>query len=120
MTTELEDLFIQIKKFSDDRDWVQFHTPKNLILAIVAELGELAEVIQWKTDEELLEFLITPEGKMKLSEEIADIAIYLIRLCQIQDLNLLELIGKKLIMNANKYPIEQSKGSANKYNALGK
>jgi dCTP diphosphatase len=97
MTSEFEDLLNKIQDFSDARDWSQFHTIKNLILAVSAEVGELAEVIQWKTDEEAAAYLNTPEGKNKLSEEVADTAIYLLRICQQQKLNFLEILNKKII-----------------------
>jgi len=82
----------QIQVFSEEREWDQFHTPKNLILAATSEMGELAEVLQWKSDEEVVAFLQTDQGRAKLSEEIADVAIYLIRLCQKTEINFLEVI----------------------------
>ena len=105
MSSELEDLLQKIQAFSDERDWSQFHTAKNLILAVSAEVGELAEVVQWKTDQEAVEYLKTPEGKSKLSEEVADIAIYLLRICQQQNLNFIDIFNKKMHVNADKYPV---------------
>jgi dCTP diphosphatase len=118
MASDLESLFEQIKNFSDDRDWAQFHTPKNLILAIVAEVGELAEVVQWQSEQEISEYLSSPEGKSRISEEIADVAIYLIRLCQQRNLDFLEIVKSKLAINAIKYPIQDSKGNSKKYSEL--
>jgi NTP pyrophosphatase (non-canonical NTP hydrolase) len=120
MKSEFESLLDQIQQFSEDRDWAQFHTPKNLILAISAEVGELSEVIQWKSDVEIADYLLTPEGKKRISEEIADIAIYLIRLCQQQGLSFVKILDEKIENNAKKYPIEKAKGNARKYNELGK
>jgi dCTP diphosphatase len=119
MSSELEDLLQKIQAFSDERDWSQFHTEKNLILAVSAEVGELAEVVQWKSDQEATEYLKTSEGKSKLSEEVADVAIYLLRICQQQNLNFIDIINKKMQLNAEKYPIDKSKGNAKKYNELG-
>ena len=112
MSSELEDLLQKIQAFSDERDWSQFHTAKNLILAVSAEVGELAEVVQWKSDQEAVEYLKTPEGKNKLSEEVADVAIYLLRICQQQNLNFIDIVNKKMQVNADKYPVGKSKGSA--------
>lgn len=108
----------RIKAFSEDRDWDQFHTPKNLIMAATAEMGELAEVLQWKNDQEAAEFLTSAQGKERISEEIADVAIYLIRLCQKLNLNFIDIVGKKIMENDLKYPIDKSKGSAKKYKDL--
>ena len=119
MSSELEDLLKKIQAFSDERDWSQFHTAKNLIIAVSAEVGELAEVVQWKSDQEAAEYLNTPEGKSKLSEEVADVAIYLLRICQQQNLNFIDIVNKKMQVNAEKYPVGKSKGSAKKYNELG-
>jgi dCTP diphosphatase len=83
------------------------------------EVGELAEVVQWKSDQEATEYLKTSEGKSKLSEEVADVAIYLLRICQQQNLNFIDIINKKMQLNAEKYPIDKSKGNAKKYNELG-
>jgi len=104
-----------VAQFARDRDWDQFHTPKNLILAATAELGELAEVLQWKSDEEVVLFLKSDEGKTRLSEEIADVVIYLIRLCQKSDISLVNAINDKLLLNSKKYPIDSSRGNAKKY-----
>jgi NTP pyrophosphatase (non-canonical NTP hydrolase) len=120
MESDFERLLDQIQQFSEERDWAQFHTPKNLILAISAEVGELSEVIQWKSDVEIADYLLTPEGKNRISEEIADIAIYLIRLCQQQGLNFEKILDMKIEANAKKYPIEKAKGNARKYNELEK
>jgi len=106
----------QIQVFSEGRDWDQFHTPKNLILAATSEMGELAEVLQWKSDEEVVVFMQTDQGRAKLSEEIADVVIYLIRLCQKTEINFLGAIQHKLNINEKKYPLDTSKGNARKYN----
>ena len=107
-----------IAKFSKARDWDQFHTPKNLVMAATSEMGELAEVLQWKSDIETETFLQTAEGKQQLSEEIADVVIYLIRLCQTTKIDLVEAITSKILLNEEKYPIDKSKGNAQKYDKL--
>jgi len=107
-----------IAKFSEERDWDQFHTPKNLIMAATSEMGELAELLQWKSDEDAANFLITPLGRERISQEIADVAIYLIRLCQRLDLNFIEILNQKMNENELKYPVDKSKGSSKKYTDL--
>ena len=118
MSSELEELLNKIRAFSDERDWDQFHTIKNLILALVGEVGELAEVVQWKTESEISASLKTADGNSKFSEEIADVAIYLLRLCQKADIDLIEVIDKKMIKNNLKYPTDKSRGTAKKYDLL--
>jgi dCTP diphosphatase len=120
MTQEdsIASLQARIQTFSEERDWDQFHTPKNLIMAATAEMGELAEVLQWKNDEEAAEFLKSEYGRERISEEIADVAIYLIRLCQKLDLNFIEILSIKISQNEMKYPVDKSKGSAKKYTDL--
>jgi dCTP diphosphatase len=120
MPNEFEDLLSKIQNFSDARDWSQFHTIKNLIIAVSAEVGELAEVVQWKSDQEVIEYLNSPEGRNKLSEEIADVAIYLLRICQQQNLDFIDILNKKMELNSLSYPIEKSKGNARKYTELNK
>ena len=118
MSSELQDLLNKIQAFSDERDWDQFHTIKNLVLALVGEVGELAEVVQWKTESEIAASIKTTDGKKMLSEEIADVAIYLLRLCQKADIDLIKVIDKKLIKNELKYPIDKSRGTSKKYDEL--
>lgn len=104
-----------VEKFANDRDWDQFHTPKNLIMAATSEMGELAEILQWKSDLEIVSYLQSTEGRARLSEEIADVAIYLIRLCQKSDIDLIDAVKQKLEINELKYPINFAKGNATKY-----
>lgn len=104
----------QLRQFSQDRDWNQFHTAKNLILALVGEVGELAAEVQWLTDEQVNQRL----GQKELADEIADIALYLIRLSDVMGIDLSKAIDQKLRENSEKYPIEKSRGNAVKYNKL--
>lgn len=115
MSSNFEDLDGLIKQFGIDRDWDQFHTPKNLLIALVAEMGELSEVVLWKSDKDLENYLASSEGKEKISEEIADVAIYLIRMAQKLNIDLLEVIKDKMMSNKEKYPIDKSKGNSKKY-----
>lgn len=102
-----------LQKFSDERDWDQFHSPKNLVMALTGEVGELNEIFQWLSESESLNL---PESiKTHTAEEIADIAIYLIRICMKLDINLEEAILSKMKKNEIKYPVEKSRGSSKKY-----
>lgn len=104
-----------IEQFATAREWDKFHTPKNLVLAAVAEMGELAELLQWKSDLEVASFLTSEQGKQRMSEEIADVVIYLIRLCQKSQIDLIDAINTKVQLNSAKYPIDLSKGNSKKY-----
>tara|TARA_Y100000389_G_scaffold200534_1_gene241174 strand:+ start:1068 stop:1418 length:351 start_codon:yes stop_codon:yes gene_type:complete len=104
----------QLQNFASERDWEQFHTPKNIAMALSVECSELVEIFQWLNPEESK----LPD-KMQLeliNNEVADIAMYLLRFCDLLDLNLENAIQEKLVKNAEKYPINLSKGNAKKYN----
>jgi NTP pyrophosphatase (non-canonical NTP hydrolase) len=105
-----------IKKFSQDRDWEQFHTPKNLSMALSVEASELLEIFQWLTEDQ--SYNLNDSKKQHAKEEVADIAIYLLRICMKLDINLEEAIIEKMKKNEEKYPVEKAKGSAKKYTEL--
>ena len=116
MSTELESLKLRLREFAKERDWDQFHSPKNFSMALIVECAELVEHFQWLTDEQSKRL---PEDTLdEVSLEMADIMIYLIRLADKLDVNLLEAVERKIELNAKKYPIEKSKGLATKYNKL--
>ena len=104
----------QLRDFASERDWEQFHTPKNLAMALSVEASELVEIFQWLTPEESK----LPDKKQTyaIMNEVADIAMYLIRFCDVLDIDLEESIKIKIIQNKDKYPISLSKGNAKKYN----
>lgn len=104
----------QLSNFASERDWEQFHSPKNLSMALSVEASELVEIFQWLT----LEESNFPDQKQLASirSEVADIAMYLIRFCDVLKINLEEAIEEKFIENGNKYPVKLSKGSSKKYN----
>ena len=104
----------KIKKFSDERNWDQFHTPKNLAMALSVEASELLEIFQWLNQEESKN--LNDKEKESVKEELADIFIYLIRIADKLDIDLEEAIKHKMKINAKKYPVELSKGNAVKYN----
>ena len=101
----IETLTTKILEFRDARKWRKFHTPKNLALSLVIEIGELFEIMQWKEDHEILSDI--NRLKPKLQDEIADIAIYLFLLAHEFDINLADAIPQKLVKNLKKYPLEK-------------
>lgn len=103
-------------KFSEDRDWDQFHSPKNLVMALTGEVGELNEIFQWLSEAESSDPI--DDVKIRAQEEIADIAIYLLRLCMKLDIDLETAIFLKMKLNEEKYPVEKAKGSTKKYSHL--
>lgn len=109
---DMDNIYKVLKKFSDDRDWEQYHSPKNLIMALTGEVGELNEIFQWLSEEESQN--ISGDKKIHTQEEIADIAIYLIRICMKLDINLEEAILDKMKKNELKYPADRFRGDKNK------
>lgn len=123
----LEGLQKEITAFAAERDWEQFHTIKNLVLALVGEVGELAEIVQWKSDSEIQsEIGKSPEEKLldailetgslanKLEEELADVFIYILRISTITNIDLIAAVKSKMEQNAARYTVENSKGNAEK------
>ena len=103
----------RIQKFSDDRNWDSFHNPKNLVMALNGEVGELNEIFQWLDFEESMNL---PDDVLEhTKEEVADIAIYLLRICMKLDINLEDAILNKMTKNEAKYPVESSMGGSKKY-----
>jgi dCTP diphosphatase len=101
-----EEVIKKIKKFNHDRDWDKYHNPKDLILALVSEVGELADHYRWASDDEILEI----NKKDEIAQELADIFSYLIILSYKIDVNLLDEVEKKLEKNNLRYPIDKMKG----------
>ncbi|KAJ0397955.1 hypothetical protein ATCC90586_002018 [Pythium insidiosum] len=114
-STTLEGLRRKIAHFASEREWDQFHTPRNLVLALAGEMGELCECFQWKGDDKPVDQW-TPEERTHLGEEMSDVMIYLIRLADKCNIDLPAAIHDKMIKNANKYPADMVKGSSKKYN----
>jgi NTP pyrophosphatase (non-canonical NTP hydrolase) len=115
-TDRLEALRAQLRAFVAERDWDQFHTPKNLAMALVGEAGELVEHFQWLTPEESAN--LPAESRAEVELEIADVLLFLLRLCDKLEVDPLAAAEKKLEMNRKKYPVEKAKGSATKYDKL--
>jgi len=108
----------KIREFSLERDWIQFHTPKNLSMALTAEAGELMECYLWTESGNSLKTMDNPKKAQEIREEIADIIIYALEFCNITGIDISEAIHQKMKQNAAKYPIEKAKGNCSKYTEL--
>jgi dCTP diphosphatase len=109
----LDTLRLRIREFAQARDWERFHTPKNLVMALSVEASELLEPFQWLTAEQSQQ--LGPEQYEAVRQEIADVLIYLTRLADLLEIDLLDAAADKLALNARKYPVERSHGNATKY-----
>jgi dCTP diphosphatase len=118
MAMTIEELRDRLRTFADVRDWNQFHSPKNLVMALSGEVGELNEIFQWLNDEQIQAIKKDPEQIQPVREELADILLYLIRLADQMDIDIIDAARQKIEINKSKYPVEKSKGSAKKYNEL--
>ncbi len=112
----MKEVLAKIRKFRDERDWKQFHDPKNLAVSISIEAAELLELFQWKTGDEATRY--AAQNKERVAEEMADVAIYLLELADIVGIDLTRAIEAKLEKNAKKYPVEKSRGVSTKYTDL--
>ncbi len=113
---ELEGLREQLRQFAAARDWEQFHSPKNLAMALAAESGELLEIFQWLTEEQSRG--LEPRAQAKATEEIADILLYLVRLGDQLGIDPIAAARAKLVENDRKYPADKARGNARKYTEL--
>lgn len=105
----------KIKKFVKDRDWEQYHSPKNLSMSIAIEAAELMEHFQWLTIEQSKRLLKDKKKKEEIEEELADIAIFILDFCNMFDIDIEKSIAKKLEKTAKKYPTHLVRGKAHKY-----
>ena len=115
-TNDIKKLQDALAEFAQQRNWDQFHTPKNLVMALSGEVGELIEIFQWLTPEQSQQ--LPPQKKQHASEEIADVMMYLLRLADKCDIDVMQACQEKIQQNAAKYPISKCYGSAKKYNEL--
>ncbi len=107
----LDSIRVEAEQFASERDWEQFHSPRNLLLAVVSEVGELAEVVRWSGDREPV---ITDENRQAWEDEMADVFILLVRLADRSGVDLTAAFARKLQKAREKYPVDQFKGSSRK------
>jgi NTP pyrophosphatase (non-canonical NTP hydrolase) len=112
----LDDLRDRLRAFAAEREWEPFHTPKNLAMALSVEAAELLEHFQWLTPEASM--ALDPDTRAGVREELADVLLYLVRIADRLDLDLIEAAHDKMRLNALKYPVERARGSSRKYDRL--
>src|SRR5664279_4427076 len=111
--TDFDRIKNKVRQFVVERDWDQFHSPKNLSMALIVEAAEMVEHFQWLTEEQSSN--LSPEKLAEVEQELADIQVYLISLAEKLKLDLIAAVEKKLVLNAQKYPADQVRGSSKKY-----
>lgn len=109
----LQQLTQRVRDFVQARDWEQFHTPKNLAMAMTVEAAELLEIFQWETPEQSQQ--MDDEKRQQVSHELADTLVYLIRLADVLGVDLIQAAHDKIDLNAKKYPVDKARGSNAKY-----
>lgn len=107
-----------VKKFCEDRDWDQYHNAKDLAIDIITEASELLEHFRFKSEKEVGEIMKNPAKSHMVKEELADVAIGVLRLAQMYNIDLSKEVKDKLVEAGKKYPVEKSRGSNKKYNEL--
>ncbi|OLF17430.1 hypothetical protein BU204_11610 [Actinophytocola xanthii] len=118
--SDIQQLQARLRRFADERDWGQFHTPKNLVLALIGEVGELAAEVQWLTDGEVQRRLAAPALRERVADEIAGVFIYLVRFADITGIDLLSTAYSKIERNESRYPVDLARGQSTKHTQLGK
>ncbi len=113
MADSLNELKKKLEDFVAERDWGQFHSPKNLAMAMIVEAAELVEHFQWNTEAESHE--LSAEKREQVGHELADTFVYLLRISQVLNIDLIEAANNKIALNAVKYPVEKARGKNNKY-----
>jgi NTP pyrophosphatase (non-canonical NTP hydrolase) len=116
MTDPLRELRDELRAFAAERDWDQFHSPRNLATALAVEAAELLEPFQWLNDAQGRE--LPPETRAAVEEELADVLLYLVRLADKLDVDLAAAARAKIVRNGEKYPVEKARGSSRKYDVL--
>lgn len=112
----MRDLIEQIRNFNRERDWEQFHSPKNLVMCLAAEVGELIEQFQWLTEQQSRD--LSPAKRTAVEEEVGDVTLCLLNLADKLGIDILDAATRKLQQNQAKYPVHKAKGRADKYTEL--
>ena len=116
MPDTLESLARQLEQFANDRDWAQFHSPKNLASALTVEAAELLEHFQWMTEAQSR--VLSEEKRRAVGAEVADVLLYLIQLAGALGIDPITAAQDKLKLNAQKYPVDRARGNSKKYDEL--
>ena len=110
-----EDIQERLRQFARDRNWGQFHNPKNLVMALTGEVGELSELFQWLTEKQSAEIMSDPKKSEMVRHEIADVYLYLLLLADVLKMDIEQAAIEKIDVNSARYPIEKSLGNSKKY-----
>lgn len=114
----IESLTAQLRDFARQREWEQFHGPKNLTMALSGEAGELVSLFQWLQDDQITDWIREPKNRTAVEHEMADVFAYLLRLADILGTDLEAALQAKIEINEQKYPVDLSRGNATKYTNL--
>lgn len=117
-TATTAELKARVLAFARERDWEQFHAPKNLSMALAAEAGELMEHFLWATPEQSQAIVRDAEKRRKIEAELADVVIYALEFANVTGIDVAAAIERKMVENAQKYPVEKSRGRSDKYTEL--
>lgn len=113
---EIKKLSRKVKDFRDARDWKQFHKPKDIVLSMLIEAGELAEHFQWKNEQEIITYL--KKSKNAVADELSDVLYYVLLLAMDLNIDLVKAFGRKMKKNERKYPVRKARSKNTKYNKL--
>lgn len=111
-------LSARLRQFASERQWDQFHSPKNLVMALTGEVGELSEIFQWLSEDASRGATQHPETAEAVRHELADVMMYLVRLADVLHVDLNQAIAEKLTLNEARYPVDRSRGSNKKYDRI--
>jgi dCTP diphosphatase len=117
-TRDFGEIELRVKRFRDERDWKQFHKPKDVAVSVAIEAAELLEHFQWKTDDEVRAYLADEKHREAVGREMADVLILLVSAADVVGVDLYAAALAKIEENARKYPVAKSKGNATKYDRL--
>ncbi|EPJ8782078.1 TPA: nucleotide pyrophosphohydrolase [Pseudomonas aeruginosa] len=112
---DVRQLAAALERFAAERNWAQFHSPKNLVMALTGEVGELSEIFQWMDEEQSKDAARHPDTAQAVQDELADVLMYLVRLASVLGVDLDAAARQKLEQNNRKYPVEKARNSSKKY-----
>ena len=116
MAADFDHIKQKLKQFAHDREWDNYHSPKNIAMALTVEAAELQEIFQWMTEEESLR--LNKQKLQAVKHEIADVFLYLLTISRVLNIDILEAAAEKLALNEIKYPLDKARGNAKKYTEL--